>query len=89
MSILEPESLDEHISRLREGNTLTENEVKALCEKVRAVLEICDFSPNVFLSTWLYVGFFSEISLENFMSRRGSSEDVTDICWSCDSIPQL
>lgn len=26
--------LDEHISSLREGNTLTENEVKALCEKV-------------------------------------------------------
>jgi hypothetical protein len=27
--------LDEHITALREGNTLTENEVKALCEKVR------------------------------------------------------
>jgi serine/threonine-protein phosphatase 2A catalytic subunit len=27
--------LDEHINSLREGNTLTEHEVKALCEKVR------------------------------------------------------
>jgi hypothetical protein len=27
--------LDEHIERLRKGDTLTENEVKALCEKVR------------------------------------------------------
>jgi len=27
--------MDEHIQALREGNTLTENEVKALCEKVR------------------------------------------------------
>jgi hypothetical protein len=29
------EKIDEHIAALREGNTLTENEVKALCEKVR------------------------------------------------------
>lgn len=27
--------LDEHIERLRGGDTLTENEVRALCEKVR------------------------------------------------------
>jgi hypothetical protein len=27
--------LDEHIEQLREGNTLTENEVRALCDKVR------------------------------------------------------
>lgn len=27
--------LDSHIERLRTGDTLTENEVKALCEKVR------------------------------------------------------
>jgi hypothetical protein len=26
--------LDEHILKLRDGGTLTENEVKALCEKV-------------------------------------------------------
>ena len=26
--------IDEHIQRLRSGGTLTENEVKALCEKV-------------------------------------------------------
>lgn len=32
---LELARLDEHIDSLREGNTLTENEVKALCEKVR------------------------------------------------------
>jgi len=32
---LEIAKLDEHIQSLREGNTLTENEVKALCEKVR------------------------------------------------------
>jgi hypothetical protein len=29
--------LDEHITALREGNTLTENQVKALCEKVRPI----------------------------------------------------
>lgn len=33
---ISPEQLDVHIERLREGNTLTENEVKALCEKVRS-----------------------------------------------------
>jgi len=33
---LEIAKLDEHIQSLREGNTLTENEVKALCDKVRA-----------------------------------------------------
>lgn len=33
---LEIAKLDEHIQALREGNTLTENEVKALCDKVRA-----------------------------------------------------
>lgn len=27
--------LDEQINLLRDGNTLTENEVKALCDKVR------------------------------------------------------
>jgi serine/threonine-protein phosphatase 2A catalytic subunit len=27
--------LEDHIERLRAGDTLTENEVKALCEKVR------------------------------------------------------
>jgi len=27
--------LDQHIEKLRTGNTLTENEVKALCEQVR------------------------------------------------------
>lgn len=27
--------IDEHIERLRNGGTLTENEVKVLCEKVR------------------------------------------------------
>jgi hypothetical protein len=32
---LELSNLDEHIERLRAGDTLTENEVKALCEKVR------------------------------------------------------
>jgi hypothetical protein len=36
--------LDEHITALREGNTLTENEVKALCEKVRSSIHECD--PN-------------------------------------------
>jgi hypothetical protein len=30
--------LDDHIERLRVGDTLTENEVKALCEKVRISL---------------------------------------------------
>jgi serine/threonine-protein phosphatase 2A catalytic subunit len=30
--------LDEHIERLRKGDTLTENEVKALCEKVRTTM---------------------------------------------------
>jgi hypothetical protein len=30
-------TLDEHITALREGNTLTENQVKALCEKVRPI----------------------------------------------------
>ena len=28
-------ALDSHIDRLRKGETLTENEVRALCEKVR------------------------------------------------------
>lgn len=28
-------ALDDHIERLRKGETLTENEVRALCEKVR------------------------------------------------------
>lgn len=30
------DKLDEQIASLREGNTLTENEVKALCDKVMA-----------------------------------------------------
>lgn len=34
LSLLEPDRLDERIEALRNGNTLTENEVKALCEKV-------------------------------------------------------
>ena len=29
------DTLDEHIEKLRGGDTLTENEVRALCEKVR------------------------------------------------------
>ena len=33
--------LDEQIERLREGGTLTENEVKVLCDKVSDVME-CD-----------------------------------------------
>lgn len=32
------DKLDSHIEQLRKGNTLTENEVKALCEKVRSVM---------------------------------------------------
>lgn len=39
--------IDEHISSLREGNTLTENEVKALCEKVNIA---CDPSDDPLLS---------------------------------------
>lgn len=31
---MERAQVEEHIERLREGNTLTENEVKALCDKV-------------------------------------------------------
>ena len=31
---LDPETLDERIEKLRNGDTLTENEVRALCEKV-------------------------------------------------------
>ena len=30
--------IDEHIDRLKNGGTLTENEVKNLCEKVRGIL---------------------------------------------------
>jgi hypothetical protein len=30
--------LEDHIERLRVGDTLTENEVKALCEKVRLTI---------------------------------------------------
>ena len=33
---LDISALDSHIERLRKGETLTENEVRALCEKVRA-----------------------------------------------------
>jgi hypothetical protein len=36
---LDEAALDTHIERLREGGTLTENEVKALCDK--ASLRIC------------------------------------------------
>jgi hypothetical protein len=32
---MDTSKLDEQISLLREGNTLTENEVKALCDKVK------------------------------------------------------
>lgn len=32
--------IDEHIDRLKGGGTLTENEVKNLCEKVRSRLDI-------------------------------------------------
>ena len=31
---METSHLDEHIEKLRNGGTLTENEVKALCDKV-------------------------------------------------------
>ena len=41
--------LDEQIERLRNGGTLTENEVKILCDKV---------SMNV-LWMWLWFGFVS------------------------------
>ena len=34
MSIEDASLLDDHIERLRGGDTLTENEVKALCDKV-------------------------------------------------------
>ena len=34
---LDIDALDSHIERLRKGETLTENEVRALCEKVRTV----------------------------------------------------
>lgn len=34
------EDIDEHIERLRGGGTLTENEVKKLCDKVRSISNI-------------------------------------------------
>jgi hypothetical protein len=34
------DKIDEQIASLREGNTLTENEVKVLCDKVR-ITRIC------------------------------------------------
>jgi hypothetical protein len=38
---LDVAKLDEHIQSLREGNTLTENEVKQLCEKVSHLQLLC------------------------------------------------
>ena len=38
---LDLDTLDQHIERLRQGDTLTENEVRALCEKVR-----CNKNPS-------------------------------------------
>jgi serine/threonine-protein phosphatase 2A catalytic subunit len=35
--------IDEHIDRLKNGGTLTENEVKNLCEKVREISRRCSF----------------------------------------------
>ena len=32
--VLDAETLDERIEKLRNGDTLTENEVRALCDKV-------------------------------------------------------
>ena len=42
--------IDEHIDRLKNGGTLTENEVKNLCEKVRLLLLVYSSSkwPYVF-----------------------------------------
>ena len=38
------DKIDEQIASLREGNTLTENEVKALCDKVTSHRQSCGVS---------------------------------------------
>jgi hypothetical protein len=53
--------LDEHIERLRAGDTLTENEVRALCEKVRilsAVFIVAD-EPLTCLEHFHRLKFYS------------------------------
>jgi serine/threonine-protein phosphatase 2A catalytic subunit len=37
---LDTTKLDEHIEKLRSGNTLTENEVRALCDQVSRSLVV-------------------------------------------------
>lgn len=41
------DKIDEQIASLREGNTLTENEVKALCDKVTSNRQSCGVSQRV------------------------------------------
>jgi len=38
LSFTEIETIDGHITTLMDGNTLTENEVKELCEKAKEIL---------------------------------------------------
>jgi hypothetical protein len=40
--------LEDHIERLRVGDTLTENEVKALCEKVRYTIVVLVFKISIY-----------------------------------------
>ena len=50
---LDTAKLDQHIQALRDGSTLTENEVKALCEKVRCVCPMAALKPRL----WCCCGF--------------------------------
>jgi hypothetical protein len=43
--------IDEHIDRLKGGGTLTENEVKNLCEKVRSRVDIFPQQRSLYYDT--------------------------------------
>jgi hypothetical protein len=62
--------LDEHIQSLREGNTLTENEVKQLCEKVSHVLAALCLELDFFVC---YQSFHADCKALNCTSELAAS----------------
>jgi hypothetical protein len=71
--------LDEQISSLREGNTLTENEVKALCEKVSS-REIYAMTDTVFFTRkifWLVLHRLCPVTLRSFVKT--ARQTISDV----------
>lgn len=59
------DQLDEQIERLRNGGTLTENEVKVLCDKVRSLCCSCTCGVVLECSRSATFGGQSELFIAN------------------------